>query len=45
MGIEYTRDGAIATFTLANGKVNPITPAMHRELHAAISSGWSGRSR
>ena len=36
MGIEYTRDGAVATFTLANGKVNPITPAMHRELHAAM---------
>lgn len=36
MGIEYTRDGAIATFTLANGKVNPITPAMHREMHAAM---------
>jgi enoyl-CoA hydratase/carnithine racemase len=36
MGIEYVKDGAIATFTLANGKVNPITPAMHRELHAAM---------
>ena len=36
MGIEYTKDGAIATFTLANGKVNPITGAMHRELHAAM---------
>ncbi len=36
MPIEYTKDGAIATFTLANGKVNPITPAMHRELHAAM---------
>ncbi len=36
MGIEYTRDGAIATFTLANGTVNPITPAMHRQMHAAM---------
>jgi enoyl-CoA hydratase/carnithine racemase len=36
MGIEYARDGAIATFTLANGTLNPITPAMHRELHAAM---------
>ena len=36
MPIEYTKDGAIATFTLANGTVNPITPAMHRELHAAM---------
>jgi enoyl-CoA hydratase/carnithine racemase len=36
MGIEYARDGAVATFTIANGKVNPITPAMHRELRAAM---------
>jgi enoyl-CoA hydratase/carnithine racemase len=36
MGIEYSTDGAIATFTLANGKVNPITPVMHREMHAAM---------
>jgi enoyl-CoA hydratase/carnithine racemase len=36
MGIEYAKDGAIATFTLANGKVNPITPAMHRDLHTAM---------
>jgi enoyl-CoA hydratase/carnithine racemase len=36
MGIDYAKDGAIARFTLANGKVNPITPAMHRELHAAM---------
>lgn len=36
MGIEYQTDGAIATFTLANGTVNPITPAMYRELHQAM---------
>lgn len=36
MGIEYAKDGAVATFTLENGKVNPITPAMHREMHAAL---------
>jgi enoyl-CoA hydratase/carnithine racemase len=36
MGIEYKKDGAVATFTMANGTVNPITPAMHRELHAAM---------
>jgi enoyl-CoA hydratase/carnithine racemase len=36
MGVEYAKDGAVATFTLANGTVNPITPAMHRELHAAM---------
>jgi enoyl-CoA hydratase/carnithine racemase len=37
MGIEYTKDGPVATFTLANGKVNPITPAMHREMAAAMA--------
>jgi enoyl-CoA hydratase/carnithine racemase len=37
MGIEYLKDGAVATFTLANGKVNPITPAMHREMAAAMA--------
>jgi len=36
MGIEFAKAGAIATFTIANGSVNPITPAMHRELHAAM---------
>ncbi len=36
MGIEvHTADG-VATVTLANGKVNPITPAMHRDLLAAL---------
>ncbi len=37
MGIEYTKDGSIATFTIANGKVNPITPAMHREMALAMA--------
>ena len=36
MGIEYRTDGAIATFTLSNGKVNPITPAMYSGLHRAM---------
>ncbi len=36
MGIEVVKAGHVATFTIANGKVNPITPAMHRELHAAL---------
>ena len=43
MGIEDTRDGAVAAFTLANGMVNPITPAMHRELNAAIL--WLERTK
>jgi enoyl-CoA hydratase/carnithine racemase len=37
MGIEYAKDGPVATFTIANGKVNPITPAMHREMAAAMA--------
>lgn len=36
MGIEVVKDGHIVTFTLSNGSVNPITPDMHRELHAAM---------
>ncbi|MEI7745841.1 MAG: enoyl-CoA hydratase/isomerase family protein [Chloroflexota bacterium] len=36
MGIEYTKAGAVATFTLANGKVNPLTLEMHREMLAAL---------
>ncbi len=36
MGIEYQKDGPIATFTLANGTVNPITQAMFRDLHRVM---------
>jgi enoyl-CoA hydratase/carnithine racemase len=36
VGIEYTTDGAIATFTIRNGSVNPLTPAMHREMVEAV---------
>ncbi len=36
MGIEVEKTGAVAIVTIANDKVNPITPAMHRELLAAL---------
>lgn len=36
MGIEVERADGIAVVTIANGKVNPITQAMHRELLAAL---------
>lgn len=36
MGIEYTTDGAVATFTIANGTHNPLTPAMHRQMATAM---------
>ncbi|WP_300302709.1 enoyl-CoA hydratase/isomerase family protein [Ferrovibrio sp.] len=36
MPITYSKDGAIATFTIDNGKVNVFTPAMHRELYEAL---------
>jgi enoyl-CoA hydratase/carnithine racemase len=36
VGIELDKAGAVATITIRNGSVNPITPAMHRELHEAL---------
>lgn len=33
MTVHYEKDGAIAVFTLDNGKVNAITPRMHHEFH------------
>jgi len=34
--IQYRKDGRIATFTIENGSVNPITPLMHKELYEAL---------
>lgn len=36
MPLHYTKSGAVATFTFENGSVNPLTPAMHKELHLAM---------
>lgn len=36
MGIEVEKAGGIALVTIVNGKVNPITPSMHRELLSAL---------
>jgi len=36
MPIRYEVTGAVATFTIENGKVNAIDPPMHRELHDAL---------
>ena len=36
MGIEVEKADGVAVVTIANGKVNPITSAMHRELLAAL---------
>lgn len=36
MPVTYARDGAVATFTIDNGKVNVFTPEMHRELFSAL---------
>lgn len=36
MGIGIEKLGAVAVVTIANGKVNPITQAMHRELLLAL---------
>jgi enoyl-CoA hydratase/carnithine racemase len=34
--IDYVKAGAVATFTLRNGKVNPLTGEMHRLMHDAL---------
>jgi len=36
MPIEYERNGAVGYFTIRNGSVNPMTPAMHKELYHAM---------
>ncbi len=33
MPVHYERNGQVATFTFDNGKVNVLTPQMHKELH------------
>ncbi|MCG7505377.1 enoyl-CoA hydratase/isomerase family protein [Mesorhizobium retamae] len=38
MPISYEVAGAVATFTIENGKVNAIDPPMHRELHDALKA-------
>jgi enoyl-CoA hydratase/carnithine racemase len=38
MPVHYRTDGPIGIFTLENGAVNPTTPAMHKELHAALTA-------
>jgi enoyl-CoA hydratase/carnithine racemase len=37
MPIRYETEGPVAVFTIENGAVNPTTPAMHKELHAALA--------
>ena len=37
MPIRYETEGQVAVFTIENGAVNPTTPAMHKELHAALT--------
>ena len=44
MGIRYEKDGAVATFTIENGKVNAFTPEMHKELYDAVSDFCADRS-
>jgi len=34
--IDYVKAGPVATFTLRNGKVNPLTGAMHHQMHEAL---------
>jgi len=36
VSIDYVKAGPVATFTLRNGKVNPLTGEMHRQMHDAL---------
>jgi len=36
MPLHYAKSGAVATFTIDNGKVNVFTPQMHEQLHRAL---------
>jgi enoyl-CoA hydratase/carnithine racemase len=38
MPLRYETEGDIAVFTIDNGAVNPMRPAMHKELHAALTA-------
>lgn len=44
MGIRYEKDGAIATITIDNGKVNAFTPEMHREMYDVMKDFVADRS-
>lgn len=37
MPLHYAKDGAVATFTIDNGKVNVFTPEMHKQLFEALT--------
>lgn len=36
MTIQYDVQGSVGVITIASGKVNPMSPAMHRELHEVL---------
>lgn len=36
MALHYSTDGAVATFLIKNGSVNPTTPQMHHEMFLAL---------
>lgn len=38
MPVHYVTNGPVATFTIDNGKVNVLTPAMHKELFDALTA-------
>ncbi len=37
MPLHYAKRGAVATFTIDNGKVNVFTPEMHKALFEALT--------
>lgn len=38
MKLHYQVDGEVATFTIENGKVNPMTPEIHKQLYHALQT-------
>ncbi len=44
MALIYKTDGEIATFTIENGKVNPLTPEIHKQFYHALQSFQRDRS-
>ena len=44
MPLIYETDGGVATFTIDNGKVNPLNPEIHKQLYKALDKFQRDRS-
>ena len=45
MPLIYETDGGVATFTIDNGKVNPLNPEIHKQLYKALDKFQRWRAR